>query len=126
MDELVETDFGNWEGLTFAEASERYPDVHRKWLGDTSVAPPGGEAFDTVLGRVTTARDKLITAYAGSTVVVVTHVTPIKMLLQLALDVGPSLLYRLHLDLASLSVAEFYPDGGASVRLVNDTSYLSS
>ena len=90
------------------------------------MAPPGGEAFDTVLGRVTTARDKLITAYAGSTVVVVTHVTPIKMLLQLALDVGPSLLYRLHLDLASLSVAEFYPDGGASVRLVNDTSYLSS
>jgi probable phosphoglycerate mutase len=42
----------------------------------------------------------------------------------MALDVGPSLLYRLHLDLASLSVAEFYPDGAASVRLVNDTSHL--
>ncbi len=53
-----------------------------------------------------------------------THVTPIKTLLQLALDVGPSLLYRLHLDLASLSIAEFYPDGGSSVRLVNDTSHL--
>jgi probable phosphoglycerate mutase len=42
----------------------------------------------------------------------------------MALDAGPSLLYRLHLDLASLSIAEFYPDGGAAVRLVNDTSHL--
>jgi ribonuclease HI len=30
----------------------------------------------------------------------------------------------LHLDLASLSIAEFYPDGLASVRLVNQTAYL--
>ena len=44
--------------------------------------------------------------------------------LRMALDAGPSILYRLHLDLASLSIAEFYPDGLASVRLVNQTSYL--
>ncbi|WP_174565330.1 bifunctional RNase H/acid phosphatase [Rhodococcoides yunnanense] len=124
LDDLTETDFGDWEGLTFKEASEKYPDVHQKWRGDTSVAAPSGESFDAVLQRVTAARDKLIASYSGSTIVVVSHVTPIKMLLQLALDVGPSLLYRLHLDLASLSIAEFYPDGGASVRLVNNTSYL--
>ena len=41
----------------------------------------------------------------------VSHVTPIKMLLREALDAGPGILYRLHLDLASLSIAEFYPDG---------------
>lgn len=124
--ELTETDFGEWEGLTFAEASARFPDVHRRWLGDTSVAAPGGESFDEVRERVEIARRKLIASYAGSTVVVVSHVTPIKTLLQLALDVGPSILYRLHLDLASLSAADFYPDGGSSVRLVNDTSYLQS
>ena len=62
--------------------------------------------------------------YPGATVLVVSHVTPIKTLLRLALDAGPSILYRMHLDLASLSIAEFYPDNGASVRLVNDTSYL--
>jgi probable phosphoglycerate mutase len=57
--------------------------------------------------------------------VVVSHVTPIKTLLRLGLDAGPSLLFRLHLDLASLSIVEFYPDGNASVRLVNDISHLS-
>ena len=55
---------------------------------------------------------------------VVSHVTPIKTLLRMALDAGPGMLYRLHLDLASLSIAEFYPDGAASVRLVNQTAYL--
>ncbi|TQF73520.1 bifunctional RNase H/acid phosphatase [Rhodococcus spelaei] len=123
-DGLTETDFGQWEGLTFAEASEHDPDLHRRWLTDTSLRPPGGESFDEVRGRVEGVRADLTRDYPGQNVLVVSHVTPIKTLLQLALDVGPSLLYRLHLDLASLSIAEFYPDGGASVRLVNDTSHL--
>ncbi|WP_042939168.1 bifunctional RNase H/acid phosphatase [Rhodococcus sp. AW25M09] len=126
VDGLIETDFGDWEGLTFGEAKERYPEQHQAWLGNTSVAPPKGESFDAVRLRIEATRDQLLTEFAGKTVLVVTHVTPIKMLLQLALDVGPSLLYRLHLDLASLSIAEFYPDGGASVKLVNDTSHLAS
>lgn len=124
VDGLTETDFGEWEGLTFAEAAERDPHLHGDWLGDPSIPAPGGESFDQVRERVEAVRRDLIALYPGQNVVAVSHVTPIKTLLQLALGVGPSLLYRLHLDLASLSVAEFYPDGGASVRLVNDTSYL--
>ncbi|PRX44164.1 putative phosphoglycerate mutase [Prauserella shujinwangii] len=121
---LVETDFGAWEGLTFAEAAERDPRVHRAWLGDSSVRPPGGESFDEVHRRVRRARDEMLAEYGGRTVVVVSHVTPIKALLRMGLDAGPSLLFRLHLDLASLSIVDFYPDGNASVRLVNDISHL--
>ncbi len=123
-DGLIETDFGDWEGLTFAEAVERDPQLHSAWLGDPSLPAPGGESFDQVRERVEAARRDLVALYPGANLVVVSHVTPIKTLLQLALGVGPSLLYRLHLDLASLSIAEFYPDGGSSVRMVNDTSYL--
>jgi probable phosphoglycerate mutase len=123
-DDLIETDFGAWEGLTFAEAAERDPDLHRRWLRDTSATPPGGESFDAVLDRVLRARERIIAAHQGATVLVVSHVTPIKMLLRLALDAGPGILYRLHLDLASLSIAEFYSDGASSVRLVNQTGYL--
>ncbi|PSL54455.1 ribonuclease HI/probable phosphoglycerate mutase [Saccharothrix carnea] len=123
-DDLIETDFGAWEGLTFAEAAERDPDVHRRWLGDPSVPAPGGESFEQVHHRVRRARNAVVSRFGGANVVVVSHVTPIKCLLRMALDVGPSLLFRLHLDLASLSVVEFYPDGHASVRLVNDTSHL--
>ena len=123
-DDLIETDFGAWEGLTFTEAAERDPDLHRRWLRDTSTKPPGGESFDEALDRVHRARARIIAAHQGTTVLVVSHVTPIKMLLRLALDAGPGILYRLHLDLASLSIAEFYSDGASSVRLVNQTGYL--
>ncbi|MET8999602.1 bifunctional RNase H/acid phosphatase [Amycolatopsis sp. NPDC004169] len=121
---LIETDFGEWEGLTFAEAADRDPELHSSWLGDSSVPPPGGESFDVVHRRVRKARDELIAEHGGRTLLLVSHVTPIKTLLRMGLDAGPQLLFRLHLDLASLSVVEFYPDGNASVRLVNDTSHL--
>jgi probable phosphoglycerate mutase len=124
-EDLIETDFGGWEGLTFTEAAERDPDLHRRWLRDTSTEPPGGESFDHVNTRVRQVRDRIIAEHDGRTVLVVSHVTPIKMLLREALDAGPGILYRLHLDLASLSIAEFYPDGASSVRLVNQTGYLS-
>jgi len=121
---LTETDFGEWEGLTFPEAAKSHPDVHGRWLRDTSLAAPGGESFDEVGQRVHRALDRIVAEHPGATVLVVSHVTPIKTLLRLALDAGPTILHRVHLDLASLSIAEFYPDNGASVRLVNDTSYL--
>jgi broad specificity phosphatase PhoE len=122
-DRLIETDFGAWEGLTFAEARERDPDLHARWLGSQDAAPPGGESFATVRHRMVAELTDLVATYPAATLVVVSHVTPIKMLLREALQGGPGILYRLHLDLASLSVAEFYPDGGASVRLVNDTGH---
>ncbi len=125
-DGLTETDFGAWEGLTFREARELDAGLHEQWMGDTAVAPPRGESFDAVHERVRAARDALVAAHPGRTVLVVSHVTPIKTLLRLALDSGPGLLWRLHLDLASLCVVDFYGDDGASVRLVNDTSHLSA
>ena len=120
---LIETDFGKWEGLTFPEARARDPQVHAEWLGSEEVAPPGGESFAAVGRRVAEELTDVLREYPGATLVVVTHVTPIKMLLRDALQGGPGVLYRLHLDLAALSIVDFYPDGGASVRLVNDTSH---
>jgi len=120
---LIETDFGAWEGLTFGEARQRDPELHARWLGSQDVAPPGGESFAEVAQRLDAERDAILAAYPGQTVVVVSHVTPIKMLLRDALAAGPEFLYRLHLDLASLSEVAYYPDGGTSVRLVNDTGH---
>jgi broad specificity phosphatase PhoE len=120
---LIETDFGAWEGLTFTEARDRDPELHGRWLGAQDVAPPGGESFADVAARMVAERDAVLAEHAGRTVVVVSHVTPIKMLLRDALGGGAEILYRLHLDLAGLSEVEYYPDGGTSVRLVNDTSH---
>ncbi|WP_329458124.1 bifunctional RNase H/acid phosphatase [Streptomyces sp. NBC_01497] len=124
-DGLRETDFGAWEGLTFAEVRERYPDDMAAWLASPEAAPTGGgESFVTVGVRVEAARRRLVERFAGRTVLVVTHVTPIKTLVRLALGAPPASMFRMELSAAATSVVAYYADGNASVRLFNDTSYL--
>lgn len=122
---LRETDFGAWEGLTFAEVRERFPDDLQAWLDSPRAAPTGGgESFTAVTRRVSAARDRLLAAHAGRTVLLVTHVTPVKTLVRLALGAPPESLFRMELSAASLSAVAYYADGNASVRLLNDTSHL--
>lgn len=117
-----ETDFGVWEGFTFAEIGERWPEELQAWLADPTVAPPGGESFADTEVRVRAALDRTLVAYQGGRIVIVSHVTPIKTLVRIALEAPPSALYRLHLDLASLSTVDWYEDGPCVVRAVNVTA----
>ncbi|MFF9025876.1 bifunctional RNase H/acid phosphatase [Streptomyces eurythermus] len=124
-DGLRETDFGAWEGLTFGEVRERHRDDLNAWLADPEAHPTGGgESFAEVAVRLAATRDKLVAAYQGRTVLLVTHVTPIKTLIRLALGAPPESLFRMELSAASLSAVAYYADGNASVRLFNDTSHL--
>lgn len=124
-DGLRETDFGAWEGLTFTEVRERYADDLSAWLASPDVAPTGGgESFNSVATRVAATRDALLARHAGRTVLVVTHVTPVKTLVRLALGAPPESLFRMELSAASLSAVAYYADGNASLRLLNDTSHL--
>jgi probable phosphoglycerate mutase len=124
-DGLRETDFGAWEGLTFGEVRERHPEDLDAWLADPEAEPTGGgESFAATATRIAATRDKLVAAHAGRTVLLVTHVTPIKTLVRLALGAPPESLFRMELSAASLSVVAYYADGNASVRLLNDTSHL--
>ncbi|MFD9337557.1 bifunctional RNase H/acid phosphatase [Streptomyces sp. NPDC060028] len=122
---LREVDFGAWEGLTFAEARERFPDDLQAWLDSPKAAPTGGgESFTAATRRISATRDRLLGEYAGRTVLLVTHVTPVKVLVRLALGAPPEALFRMELSAASLSAVAYYADGNASVRLLNDTSHL--
>ncbi|MCC9704593.1 bifunctional RNase H/acid phosphatase [Streptomyces sp. MNU76] len=124
-DGLRETDFGAWEGLSFGEVRERYPDDMNAWLASPDAEPTGGgESFEAVAQRVAATRDDLVAAHRGRTVLLVTHVTPIKTLVRLALGAPPESLFRMELSAASLSALAYYADGNASLRLLNDTSHL--
>ena len=120
-----ETDFGAWEGLTFASVRERWPSEVTTWLADPSVAPPGGESFDQVSERVTAALHRILAERADQTVLIVSHVTPIKTLVAAALLAPPAALYRMHLDVAALCEIDWYADGPAVLRSFNDTAHLS-
>ncbi|MGW0808094.1 bifunctional RNase H/acid phosphatase [Nonomuraea sp. NPDC002799] len=124
-EDLREADFGAWEGHTFTEVQRRWPAELAAWLADPETAPPGGESFATTARRVQAAGERLVERYEGKTVVAVSHVTPIKMLLRIALLAPLEALYRMHLDLACLSLIEYYADGPSVVKSFNDISHLS-
>jgi len=110
-DGFRETDFGAWDGLTFAEVRERWPAELTAWLADPAVAPPGGESFADVSTRVESALRRVLAGHQGLTVLIVSHVTPIKTLVAAALLAPPPALYRMHLDVAALCQVDWYADG---------------
>ncbi|MCU4745285.1 MULTISPECIES: bifunctional RNase H/acid phosphatase [unclassified Streptomyces] len=122
---LRETDFAAWEGLTFAEVNERHPQDLARWLASAQAEPTGGgESLTAVARRTALARDKIMARYAGRTVLLVSHVTPIKSLLRLALGAPTEAMFRMELSPAALSAVTYYNDGHASMRLFNDTAHL--
>lgn len=125
-DDLRETSFGAWDGLTFGEARSGHPAEHDAWLSSPSAAPPGGESFTQVAARVKRARAHLLAAHRSRTVLLITHATPIRTLLRLALDAPPRSLPRIEVSPASLSAVASYADGNTSVRYVNATAHLTA
>jgi probable phosphoglycerate mutase len=93
-DDLRETDFGDWE--SFADTAH----------------------------RVNRACDRLLRDHGGQTVLVVSHVTPIKILLCRALGVPLGTLYRLYLGSACINEIQWHGRGFAAVHCVNDTCHL--
>jgi broad specificity phosphatase PhoE/ribonuclease HI len=124
LDDLIECDFGEWEGLTFAEVQERWPQEMTAWLDSAKVAPPGGESFEAVAERARTAVGTVLRAYPSGVVVLVSHVSPIKLILRDALAASDDFLHRLYLDAAGVSTMDVWPDGNVAVRSVNETAHL--
>jgi probable phosphoglycerate mutase len=119
-DGLAEAAFGAWDGMTFAEVQQAHGDDLEKWLGSFDVSPTGGgESIEAVDRRVRRTRDRLIAAYPGKTVLAVTHVTPITVLVRLALGAPMESLFRLQLAPASVTVVSWYPEGQSTLRMFN-------
>ncbi len=116
---FAEMEFGVWDGMTFGEVGERYPDEMKAWLGSVAVAPEGGESFQVVQRRVLAGLARLRETHAGRTVVVVSHVTPIKTLVANAVDAPLEAVFRMELTPASVTVLSYFDDDRASLRMYN-------
>ena len=78
---LKEIRFGEWEGRTYPEVLELFPQEVRMWRECPLQAQvPGGETLKQVLERMLEALKEICSAAEGN-VVVVTHGGPIRLLL---------------------------------------------
>jgi probable phosphoglycerate mutase len=123
-DGLAECNFGEWDGLTFTEVRERWPDELDAWLASADVSAPGGESFNDVRARVLAARDRILKDSAGQTVLVVAHVTPIKAMVTDALDAPLHSVYRMELAPCSLTTLSWFADGNASMFGFAEAAHL--
>jgi broad specificity phosphatase PhoE len=127
VDELRECNFGTWEGLSRAEVIGRSPEDAqrlREWEQDPTIAPPDGESFKALQERVYAAVERLAQAHPDQSIVLVSHVGPIKVLLSAALGAPLSSAFRIFLDPATISVVDWRQAASATVRLVNSHAHL--
>ncbi len=116
-DDFRECAFGDWDGLTLDEVEARWPAELDRWLDSMEYAPPGGgESIIEVQRRVEAALGRTLASYAGQTIVVVSHVNPIKLAVRYCLDAPLNTINRMLLAPASFTTLSFYESGASSLR----------
>jgi broad specificity phosphatase PhoE len=128
LEGLTEIDYGEWEGLSPAEARARDPRLYDKWVDDpTRVAPPGGETAAQVAERALAALRQIQERYepAGGPVLGVSHKATLRIL-GAALTDAPVRLYRRRWpqDECALDLVELRAGKEPYLRLWNDTAHL--
>ena len=82
---LRERGFGTFEGKTFTELEQAFPQDTARWRArDASWAPPGGETLLTLGERVRAATDELAHRHLGEQIVLVAHGGVLDMMYRIA------------------------------------------
>jgi len=123
-DDIAEIAFGEWDGHTNQEVAARWPEQYNAWRGDVQIAPPGGESLEEFDVRVQRGRDRILEQYEGQTVVVVSHVMPIRGFIKAATVSDWPIYWRVSVAPCSITVLRFWGEEAAEITTVNYTSHL--
>lgn len=102
--DLVEQNFGAWQGLTYAELEARRDGAyHRFWHAPADHAPPEGESFRDVIDRVGRAITRRTEQHGGRDIVAVTHGGAIRAALAVVLGLEPERALGFSIDTCSIT-----------------------
>lgn len=122
--DVAEISFGDWDGHTNQEVAANWPDHFEQWRGDVKMAPPGGESLEEFDVRVQNGLAEILKKYEGQTVIVVSHVMPIRGFLKSALQAGWPAYWRTSVASCSMSIIRFWGNEAAEITVVNQTNHL--
>jgi broad specificity phosphatase PhoE len=115
--DLVDIDFGEWEGGRFDELERRDPELYRSWMTQpTRTRFPGGEDFGELKARVIAAVAEI--RQEAESAAVVAHAGVNLAILGDALGLADGAIFRLDQPLAAVSVVDWI-DNVPIVRAVN-------
>lgn len=118
----IELSYGVFEGRPQSSVP---PETWQDWRTDPHFAPPEGESLSAVAARVEAACHELVTTAVDRTIVVVSHVSPIKAAVAWALGTDAASSWRMHLDTATVTRLTVTPNG-VSLRSFNESHHLTT
>ncbi len=122
--ELREANYGEIEGLTFAEIRSKHPGVAENISNfNLQLTFPGGESFEQFIERTSSFLDRLVNHAPTDTILIISHSGPLRVLACRLLGIDMGCWWQIRFDNASLSIMDTYPRG-AIISLLNDTSHL--
>ena len=121
--ELIDFDYGEWQGLSHDTVKENYQTLYAQWLNNPHlVGVPKGESLDDVRERVTSLVNRIIAKHEG-TVALVSHRVVGKVLICALLGLDNSHFWNIRLDTCGITTF-FYQDKSFILVKHNDTSFL--
>jgi broad specificity phosphatase PhoE len=125
IDGLADIDYGDWQGLTREQATERWPDEIELWFRSPHLAViPGGETLAAVLSRATAALRDIVRHHRDGAVALVGHDSVNRVLLLFALDLPLSRYWHLRQDPCGVNEL-FFDNGSFVIGSINQTQHLS-
>ncbi|MEN6319397.1 MAG: histidine phosphatase family protein [Syntrophaceae bacterium] len=124
--ELIDIDYGQWQGLTPDEVREQWPETIDDWYNKpVSAHIPGGETLEQLRSRALETIDELVKRHDGQTIVVVGHTVINRIILLGVLGLRNDRFWRLHQDTCAIN--SFEAEGGDFTLVsLNDTCHLRS
>lgn len=120
---LNEVNFGIFEGLSIEEAKRKYPEIFEKRkLDKWNFRIPQGESYKDAAKRVLSFIKKLM-GKKDKNIVIITHVTIIKILLKLFTGFSMEKIDQIHFFPTSINSFEFQ-DKKIKLVKINDCSHL--
>lgn len=117
---LRELHLGRWEGLTRAEATEKYPDDAGFRFQDLAKDRiKEGESLVELGQRVLPAIDGICERHRGQSVCIVAHGGVNRVVLSDAMGLPVENFFRIEQDYGCLSLVDYFEDGGKVVKLLN-------
>lgn len=121
--QLIDLDYGEWQGLSHETVRDRYGQLYHEWLNNPQlVKMPAGESLDDVRRRAISLVED-ITAKVEGAIVLVSHRVVHKVLICALLALDISHFWNIRIDTAGISVFAYEDDRFVLTRH-NDTSFL--
>ena len=122
-EELIEFDYGQWEGHGVDEVKKKYPQVYSNWFHNPAqLVIPDGETLEQVTKRVQSGVKTILKETQGD-IVIVAHKVINKIVIGCLMHWDQDHFWKLEQDLAAINVIEV--DGGhAVIEMLNHTTHL--